>query len=163
MNVMDVFTVSLFGHREIDDLRRLKGRLVPIIKELIQTKEYISFLVGRNGEFDEYVASLIKHTQKEVGKENNDLTLVLPYKVTDLEYYQKYYDNVMIPESVCGAHPKSAITLRNRWMVEQADLVVAYVERDTGGAYTAMRYAKKCNKDVVNLYALENTKDEELS
>ncbi|MBQ9802303.1 MAG: hypothetical protein IJW51_04455 [Clostridia bacterium] len=111
---MNIFTVSLFGHREIDDLRQLNDQLFPIIKELIQTKAYVAFLIGRNGEFDEYAASVIKHVQKEVGKENNHITLVLPYTVADLEYYEKYYDSIIIPESLYGAHPKIAITLKNR-------------------------------------------------
>ena len=150
---MNIFTVSLFGHREIDDLRLLDAKLTPIIKELIQTKTYVSFLIGRNGEFDEYAASVIKITQKEVGKENNDITLVLPYTVAGLEYYEKYYDNIIIPESVYMAHPKSAISLKNRWMVEQSDLVITHVEREEGGAYNAMKYAKSLSKDIINLFA----------
>ena len=154
---MTFFTVSLFGHREMNDLRRLENQLLPIIKELIQTKSYVSFLVGRNGEFDEYVASLIKRAQKAVGNENSDITLALPYKVANLEYYEKYYDGVVIPESVYGAHPKAAIALKNRWMVEQSDLVIVHVERDKGGAYTAMKYAEKLDKEVINLYLIEET------
>ncbi len=154
--VMNVFTVSLFGHRTIEDIRQLDKTLYPIIKELIQTKSYVSFLIGRNGEFDEYAASVIKQVQKAVGKENNDMTLVLPYKVADMKYYEKYYDHIIIPESVFGAHPKSAITLKNRWMVEQSELVIVLVERDKGGAYTAMKYAEKLNKRVVNLSLLSN-------
>lgn len=149
---MNVFTVSLFGHREIYNLRGIDEKLVPIIKEFIQTKEYVAFLVGRNGEFDEYAASVIKRAQKEFGKENNDITLVLPYEVANMEYYEKYYDSVIIPECLCGAHPKSAITLKNRWVIEQSDLVIVYVQREKGGAYTAMKYAKKLNKNVINLY-----------
>jgi len=67
---MKVFTVSLFGHRKIDDLWRLNDQLTTIIQELIQTKVYVAFLIGRNGEFDEYAASVIKRAQKEVGKES---------------------------------------------------------------------------------------------
>ena len=151
---MDIFTVSLFGHREINDLRRLRDCLASIIKELIQAEPYVSFLIGRNGEFDEYAASVIKHTQKEVGKENNDITLVLPYTVADIEYYEKYYDSVIIPESLYGAHPKFAITLKNRWMIERSDLVIIYAERESGGAYAAMKYAKKLNKKIINIYTV---------
>ena len=149
--IMDIFTVSLFGHRRIDNLQQLNNTLVPIIKKLIQTKSYVSFLIGRNGEFDEYAASIIKQVQKEKGKENNDMTLVLPYTVANLEYYEKYYDYIIIPETVYGAHPKMAITLKNRWMVERSDFVIAYVEREKGGAYAALKYAQKMNKDIVNL------------
>ena len=36
-------------------------------------------------------------------------------------------------------------------MAEQADLVIVFVEKDSGGAYTAMKYAKKLEKEVINL------------
>ena len=148
---MKPFTVTLFGHRRIDDLQQLNEQLSPIIREWIQTKPYIVFLIGRSGEFDEYVASVIKQAQKELGKENSDLILVLPYSVADIDYYERYYDQIIIPESVYGVHPKSAITLKNKWMIDRSDLVIVYAERDTGGAYTALKYAEKQNKRVINL------------
>ena len=148
---MNVFYVSLFGHREICDVRYLDDTLKPIINELILTKPYVSFLVGRNGAFDEYAASIIKGAQRELGKENNDITLVLPYKLADIEYYGQYYDSVVIPESTCGVHPKSAITLKNRWVVERSDLVIVFVGRNSGGAYAAMKYAQRLNRKVINI------------
>lgn len=152
-DIVKIFTVSLFGHREIDNLGELENKLASIIRELMQTQPYVAFLVGRNGEFDEYVASVIKRVQGDVGKENSDMTLVLPYRVADIEYYEKYYDSLIIPESVYGVHPKLAITLKNRWVIEQSDLVIFYVKRNKGGAYTAMKYAEKMNKRVINLCA----------
>ena len=148
---MHCFTVSLFGHRFIEDLRRLDSQLVPWVKGLMQAKEHVVFLVGRNGEFDEYAASVIKRLQREVGAGKHELVLILPYAVSDLEYYDVYYDSVIIPESLCGAHPKAAIALKNRWMVEHSDLVIAYAERKRGGAYTALKYAEKLKKKTVNL------------
>lgn len=65
---MNIFTVSLFGHREISDLKELSSKIEPIIKKLLQTKVYVSFLIGRNGEFDEYVASLISLFKEKQGK-----------------------------------------------------------------------------------------------
>ena len=148
---MNIYTVSLFGHREIEDLRLLEARLTPIIKELILSKEYVSFLIGRNGEFDEYAASIIKTVRKQLGSESSDLTLVLPYYVADIEYYEKYYDGIIIPEIAYRAHPKSAITLRNRYMVKESDLVIFHVESGRGGAFTSMKYAKQIGKKFINL------------
>ena len=153
---MDVFTVSLFGHRKIENLWRLDKQISPVIKELLQEKSYVSFLIGRNGEFDEYVASIIKQIQKETRTENSEITLVLPYPVANIEYYEKYYDNIIVPEIVCNVHPKFAITLKNRWIVEQADLVVVNVEQRRGGAYAAMKYAERFNKKIINLFDLEH-------
>ena len=148
---MQIYTVCFFGHRDLHDLRKTDESLIPLLRELLRTKPFVVFLVGRNGGFDEYISSVIKRIQKEVGKENSELTLVLPYKVADIEYYNEYYDSVIIPDCVAKSHPKSAITLRNRWMAEQSELVIVNVERDKGGAYTAMRYAQKHNKKIVNL------------
>ena len=156
---MNTFTVSLFGHREIDDLWELERQLATVIKSLILTKPFVSFLIGRNGEFDEYVASIIKRVRKEAGKENNEITLVLPYTVTLIENYDKYYDNIIIPESIYGAHPKSIITLRNRWMIERSDFVITYVKHNSGGAYTAMKYAERLNIELVNLYVKNKTEN----
>ncbi len=112
----------------------------------------MEFPIGRNGEFDEYAASAVKGVQRAVGKHNSELILVLPYKVAALKDYEKYYDNIIIPDRVDGAHPKAAITLRNKWMVEQSDLVIVYIERDTGGAYVAMTYAEKLKKKCIHLF-----------
>lgn len=152
VKAMDIFRVSLFGHKEIDNLKRLEDQLVPIIKELLQTKPYVSFLIVRNGEFDEYAASFIKIARREVGGENSDITLVLPYTVKDMEYYKAYYDSIIIPDILYRAHVKKAITLRNRFMIDCSDLVIVYVEKDFGGAYNAMKYAIKANKRLINLF-----------
>ena len=151
MFLINIFVVSLFGHREIDDLRQLDKELSNVIKELLKLKPYVSFLIGRNGEFDEYSASVIKRIQKEVGKEYCDISLILPYSVSQIEYYEKYYDSIVIPDTLYKIHPKSIITFRNRWMIERSDLIITYVNHRSGGAYTAMKYAKKLNKRVINL------------
>ena len=114
---MLVFTVSLFGHRELGSLNEVEELITPIVKDLIRTKPCVSFLIGRNGEFDIFAASLIKHIQKETGFKNSELCLVLPYMVADLHYYEAYYDSILIPERVQGIHPKSAITSKNQWMI----------------------------------------------
>lgn len=49
---MDTFTVSFFGHREIENGFEVERCLEEIITDLIRSKEYVEFLVGRDGEFD---------------------------------------------------------------------------------------------------------------
>ncbi len=95
---MDRFTVALFGHRRIDDLWLVEKQLAPIVKELLRTKPYVSFLVGRRGEFDECAASVIRHTRRSVGAEDSEMLLALPYAVADVKYYEDYYDAVLLPE-----------------------------------------------------------------
>lgn len=118
------------------------------------SREYTSFMLGRNGEFDEYAASVIKRVQKNARNENSDITLVLPYGVANIEYYEEYYDNIIIPDELFGAHPKSAIVLRNRWMIENSDLIIFCVDKKEGGAYATMKYAQKLNKKYINIASI---------
>lgn len=46
---------------------------------------------------------------------------------------------------------KERIKKRNREMVDRSDLVVFFVERQTGGAYQTLCYAEKCGKYNINL------------
>lgn len=151
----EIYRVAFFGHREVDNMRNLETRLMTVLKRIMGEHTYIEFYIGRNGEFDEIAASVIKRLKKEREMSYNIMILVLPYTVKDIEYYEDYYDEIMIPESIGKAHYKNAITLRNRWMVDVSDLVIVNVERHSGGAYTAMRYAEKQNKRIINLYELE--------
>ena len=147
---MKKFTVSLFGHRRVDDIYRVDNALLPLFNELMTEHAYIEFLIGRNGEFDEYVASLIRRVRKAERNEWCGITLVLPYTVSDIEYYEGYYDSVLIPSELRREHPKHAITARNRYMVEISDLVIVYAEH-AGGAYDAMKYAQRMGKSVVKI------------
>ena len=147
----NTYRVVLFGHRDYYGHRILDDRLYPLLKDLLRTKPFVEIYIGRNGEFDIYAATVVKHVQDAMGKDNSEFICVLPYPEKDMEYYEKYYDNVMIPECIYGTHPKGAIAKRNKWMVEHSELVICYVEREEGGAYTAMRYAKRIGKKVINL------------
>jgi len=146
----DTYRVVLFGHRDFNEHRTLDEQLFPLLKDLIRTKPYVEIYIGRNGAFDLYAATVVKRVQIAMGKANNVFICVLPYPEKDMKYYEKYYDSLMIPESIGRSYPKDAIKKRNRWMVEQADLFVCFVERKKGGAYTALKYAEKLEKQIVN-------------
>ena len=146
---MELYKIALFGHRYIENLNEIEERLCSVLTEMIEQKEFVEFYIGRNGEFDEYAASVVKRVQKRRGKEKSALILVLPYQVKDIIYYRDYYDEIVIP--VGKVHPKRAIANRNEWMVENADLVIVAVERNEGGSYRAMKYAESLGKKIVNL------------
>ena len=147
---MQTYKVALFGHRDLCAHLKVEEGLRAIFEEMLSLKPYIEVYVGRNGELDVFASSVIKGMITK-GRDDITLTLVLPYKSKDIEYYEKYYNDIIIPECAEKAYPKIAITLKNRWMVENSDLVICYVERENGGAYEALKYAKRLGKTVINL------------
>ena len=52
---------------------------------------------------------------------------------------------------VAEGHYKAAIQVRNQEMVDRSDLIVCCIEHNSGGAFQTVEYAKKKNKEIVNL------------
>ena len=63
--MLDICTVTFFGHRRLDDFRKVERLLKKHVTELLDEKEYVDFLVGRNGDFDCLVCSLLRDLKKE--------------------------------------------------------------------------------------------------
>ncbi len=153
---MEIYKVTFFGHRYVDNMFKIEEQIEPILKDLINQKEYVEFLVGRDGEFDQIVSSAIKKAKGRYDYGNVSHILVLPYERAEYrdnkESFEDYYDEVQISSDAVSAHPKAAIGVRNREMCNRADLVICYVEKENGGAYNAMKYAKSVGKKVINLF-----------
>ena len=152
---MDTYTVAFFGHRYLDNPFQIEERLDIIIERLIRENEYVEFLVGRNGDFDQFVSSAVRRAKKKYRDDNNFLVLVLPYPTAEyqnnVEYFEEYYDEIEICQASAKAHFKGAIQIRNREMVDRADLIVCCIDHESGGAYQTVKYAKKQNKEIINL------------
>ena len=152
---MDIYTVSFFGHREIENALEVERKLEAKITELIQTKQYIEFLVGREGEFDILAASVVKRVKKQMDYGNCSLIWVLPYIKAEFRDNKKnfleYYDDVEVCEQSSKAHFKSAMQIRNRAMVDRSDLVICCIQHKSGGAYKTVQYATKQNKEIFNV------------
>jgi len=153
--MLDVFTVSFFGHRRIEYLFSLEEELERIISGLMWEKEYVEFLVGRDGDFDQLVSSVVRRCKRSVRDDNSALVWVMPYPLAEYrdneQAFHDYYDEVEIFSGESRTHFKSAFQARNRSMVDRSDLVIFCVERREGGAYQTLQYARKNNVPIVNL------------
>lgn len=146
---MEIYTVSLFGHRQITKPIDIEAALAKEVSTLIRTRECVEFLVGRNGDFDILAASVIRRVQKSMDYGNSVLTLVLSNMTKKVSDFERYYDEVEIFGEDC--YFKAAITMRNRMMVDRSDMVICCIERLSGGAFQTVKYAKKQHKTIVNL------------
>ncbi len=144
------YKITFIGHREIFRLWDYGDKLHTMLDVLLVEREQIEFFVGREGDFDRAATSVVDKLKKE-GR-HCLLNLVLAYPHREGEVYEWAYDKVFCPlgEKV---HFKRAIRERNEWLVDHSDLVIAFVEREKGGAYQTLRYAKK--KGVKILYLNE--------
>ena len=135
---LNIYTVSFFGHREFPNMFALEDKLMSILREIINTHEYVEFLVGRDGDFDQLCSSTIREAIENYAYGNASHILVLPYERADYrdnkESYEQYYDEVQICYESSQAHPKGAIFERNKQMIDRSDLVVCAIDHKSGGA-----------------------------
>ena len=153
--MLDVYTVSFFGHRFIDDFRFAEEKVEKLIYMLFQEHSYIEFLVGRDGDFDQIATSAVLKAKHSYAENRCEITWVMPYEKAEYtknaEDFEKYYDYVEVCRESEKMHYKQAIQVRNRCMVDRSDLTVFWVEREKGGAYQTMEYAENQSKETINL------------
>lgn len=131
-----------FGHRFVYE--DIESKIEKELIDLIENKNVLTFYTGGMGDFDNLFSSAVRKIKH--GYVGIKLILVRPYFTNELntnkEFYQLNYDSVIIPEELMGIHYKRAIGERNRWMVDNSDFLLAYVNKSFGGAYEAVSYAK---------------------
>lgn len=142
------------GHREVYQAK-IDERIETAIDNLLRTDSEFTFYTGGMGDFDNKCASAVRAAKRKYPQKKISLALVLPYMSnrlnTDKEYYEYCYDEIIIPSEIAGVHYKSAITMRNRWIIDRVNYLIAFVYRDFGGALETVKYARKQGKTIINL------------
>ena len=74
--MLSIYTVSFFGHRSIERVSEIENALDKLLYDLIRQKEYIDFLIGRDGEFDLLASAAIKRAVRQYGYGNTHFTMM---------------------------------------------------------------------------------------
>ena len=146
--------ITFAGH----SLVTLNGSVKEIVKEqirnnIVNAKSVICYL-GWYGDFDEICACACRELKKEYAC--IELVYVTPYislseqeKIKTMQSYGLCDTSIYPP--IENTPPRFAILKRNEWMITNADLIIAYVKNNYGGAYRSLQIAKRKNKKVINI------------
>ena len=119
------------------------------LEMLMEMDDEFCFYTGGMGEFDRLCEKAVRNLKKQRPDKHIRLVLVEPYMKSGLNEQRVLYDEIVIPEESCTAHYKRAITLRNRWMVDNSQCLISYVFRDHGGAYEMLSYARRQSRRIL--------------
>ena len=135
---------TFIGHR--DAPWNLREKLESVITDLIVNKKVDLFYMGNHGNFDRMAYQVVRK---------------LKAMYTHIEYYMviaylsptmaEAGENTLFPQDLEFVHPRNAITARNKWMIDNSEILVSYVVCDFGGAAKIKRMAEKRGKTVINL------------
>ncbi len=143
---------TFFGHSDFQKTEEIEKKFLEILQQKVGNKPCEMYL-GGYGNFDSFAYECcLKYKDTHP---NISLVFITPYLSTDyqksqLESQKSRYDAIIYPE-IENIPPKFAITHRNRFMVDAASCIIACIEREWGGAYTAYNYAKRKSKEIINL------------
>lgn len=72
------------------------------------------------------------------------------YAKSHQNWLENHFD-IIYPDEVAETFPKYAITKRNNYIADNADIILCYIKYNTGGAYLAVKRAQKQGKTIINL------------
>ena len=136
---------TFFGHK--DTLKNIEPTLRATLVDLIENHGTNMFYVGNNGSFDAMVRRQLEDLSNTYPITYNVVLAYLPAKKSEYDDYT----NTILPDGIETTPKRFAISWRNKWMVQQADVVVTYVTRNFGGAAQFKALAQRQGKTVIEL------------
>ena len=144
--------VTFCGHRDFVETAEAENQLTMFLEKYARENVRLVCYNGGYGNFDYFAAKCVQRMQEQYSNIRN--CLVLPYIdqpfLERIEIFKNHFDETIYPplESVPR---KYAIIRRNEWMVDSADIVIAYVTYSWGGAARTLEYAKRKKKNIIKI------------
>ena len=136
---------TFFGHK--DTPKEIEPTLRSTLIDLIENKNVNVFFVGNNGNFDTMVRRQLEDLSHVYPITYN---VVLAYLPTEKNKYDDL-THTIYPEGLETVPRRFAISWRNKWMIQQSDIVVTYVTHSFGGAAQFKEMAVRQGKIVIEL------------
>ena len=141
--------ITFCGHSQFARTEKYEEQVLSILEQAVGDSP-AEFFLGGYGAFDDFAYGCCKKYQTT--HPNTKLVYITPYisHKSNLKDNAMRYNAIIYPE-IENAPLRYAISHRNRWMVEKADLVICFITHRSGGAYQTYRQAISKNKTIVNL------------
>ncbi len=135
------------GHREMDESFSME-KLQKTVFDLVE-RGVTNFFCGMAKGFDLYAAEAVIKIKKSFP--NVQLLACVPYfgqekgySLEDKKRYVKILKNCDLKITLAETYYKGCTLVRDRYMADQADVLVAFLKKKTGGtAYTVGYFEKK--------------------
>ena len=155
------------GHRSFSDDPRELASILNVLLDNMITQGYTIFRAGGALGFDMLASELV--LQKKENGRNIRLELCLPcpeqaarWNAASKARYARILREADRVEYIADRYSPSCMHARNRRLVEESALCIAYCKRESGGTAYTCRYAKEKGLRVINLAEyLLNSKNKE--
>ncbi|MBQ7798120.1 MAG: hypothetical protein IJ371_03255 [Clostridia bacterium] len=158
MKYRKFYTVSLFGNRFVCAKDKVGETLYNYLKTRIGNK-CVRVLIGTHGDFDKISFSVCRRLKRE-GYNIHIILVYTSYKRLQKEMQETgvawdYRDIETMLYEIEEVYYKRQIIVSNQKMVDESDEIIVYYDGRNqiySGTYRVIRYAKKNNKTIVNIF-----------
>lgn len=144
--------ITFCGHRDFISSKDIELKFNDIIEKFAVSNDKITCLSGGYGHFDLFVAHCLRRLKTKF--KNINSVLVIPYQSIEmknhLDLIKEYFDSIIYPPLEL-VPKKIAIIKRNEWMIDNSDVLIAYLQSTIGGAARTYEYATKKQLKIINL------------
>ena len=127
------------GHREASE--NIYPQLLAEVRRHIEKYVVKEFVVGHYGNFDRLAARAVIEVKKI--KPEINLTMLLPYYPTKKKFTLPVgFDGSYYPHGMEKIPKNAAIVRANRYMIDNADYLIAYVWHPASNARNLLEYAE---------------------
>jgi uncharacterized phage-like protein YoqJ len=150
-------TVCFTGHREIsaDKRKDVLKALAKTVGELY-LQGYRTFCAGGALGFDTLAAAVVLVLKKK--KDDVRLHLILPcpdqtkgWRQADIDMYEAIKAEADDITYIAPRYARGCMHARNRRLVEESTVCVAYMQKENGGTAYTVSYAKQHKLQIINI------------
>lgn len=143
--------IAFIGHAKLHYTKEVAYKLLKTLEDAIEG-EAVTFYMGLNGNFDLLAKKCCLLYKKKY--KNAKLVFVTPYideaYLKKLEHLIKDFDEVLYPD-LEKVPKRYAIVARNKYMIDQSDLLIAFASYVFGNTHKYIHYAWSKRKDYINI------------
>jgi uncharacterized phage-like protein YoqJ len=151
--------ITFCGHKNICNRQLILNKLIETLEPYFKGETPLTFYCGGYGGFDSLASEAIDILRNKYTEVKTEKIFVTPYitlayqeRMNDIK---KFYDDVIYPP-LENVPLRFAISHRNEWMVENSNVVIAYVKLSLGGAAKTLTYAKRKHKQIIYISDQQN-------
>ena len=144
---------SFFGHRFVLEKEEVKEQLKSLAQRLIKEEDVDVFYLGEQGDFEIIAAEVL-----------NELKPTYPFiqRIEVICFAEQLQRNGKIKSDAFDyldeldlCKRRARTIKRNQWVIDNSDILIFYLNSPYGGGYQSYLYAKKKNKQIINLVKVE--------
>ena len=140
---------AFFGHKN-GTYMKYEEYIGVLVAEMIEEWGYTQFYSTGRSPFDCICARTVSHYREQYPLKNTFVYSYIPKGKDEYGLSKIYDDSVYFLDK--PVPPRFAIIKTNEAIIDHVDTVLVAVDRDWGGAWNAMEYARRKKKKIINIY-----------